>query len=233
MSLNARSILAIAAFLWLGLIPGTWAKNCPTERTSVLNRDGSAIQLSVRKCDDSVLRHISAYYQPARGKPLEKVLTLVQRAEEIPMGGATIEDIDRDGIHEIEVRGACGAGPNCEGTIFRLDEDRQRMFDLFHGGYFEVTTIDGYLVESGRTSCCAWEHHVYRPTSPFVRVTDADVVYRVVVGASAMNEGVDTSTCAFYNARDELAQPPEGRLRSLCGVYGKDYLLERPEPSVR
>ena len=48
-------------------------------------------------------------------------LQVEQEAASNRMGHADLVDLDQDGMHEVEVRGMCGAGPNCEGDVYRID----------------------------------------------------------------------------------------------------------------
>ncbi len=45
--------------------------------------------------------------------------------------------------------------------------------------------LGGYLVEAGRASCCAWEFHVYRPTSRHYPISYDDMAYMATVGMLA------------------------------------------------
>jgi hypothetical protein len=100
-------------------------------------------------------------------------------------GTALLIDIDKDGRHEVEMRGSYGTGPNCEGTVFRLNEGSTAMTPFYRGGYFSPTMIDRYLVESGRASCCAWESHGYKVRPGAEQVAEEDLEYRIDVAAEA------------------------------------------------
>jgi hypothetical protein len=154
-----------------------------------------------------------------------------QRLAEVPDGTARLIDIDKDGRHEIEVRGSCGAGANCEGTIFRLNASGGAMTPFYRGGYFSLTMIDGYLVESGRASCCAWESHGYRIRPAADQVTEEDLEYRIDVAAEGGEDGVPlTVECSFRRREAKVwtyVPPPSNVWLSLCEPYGKKYTLRK------
>jgi hypothetical protein len=217
------------AFLSAALVATTALGNCEVNASSARNTNGSVMKLRVSFCEGSNRRDVSVYYQKAVGTPLRKVLSLQQDAEEAPTGGASLTDLDGDGEHEIELRGTCGAGPNCEGTIYRLREDRTKMFRLFWGGYSSLSHLAGHIVESGRASCCAWEHHVYLQRSRFKEIGASDMVYRVVVGTTQESDKTIGPTCTFYDLGDKLVSPKTRALLPLCEIYGSDYILAAPD----
>ncbi|MFS8972994.1 hypothetical protein PO002_00580 [Cupriavidus necator] len=110
------------------------------------------------------LRTCALPIAPSRAKARELTKHSWDTAE-APFSGGGLIDLDGDGEYELQIGGTCGAGPNCEGNIYKLDRKSGRLYHYFTGGYAELFMLGGYLVEAGRASCCAWEFHVYRPTS--------------------------------------------------------------------
>lgn len=157
------------------------------------------------------------------------VLRETQRLEEAPDGTARLIDLDGDGRQEIEIRGSCGAGPNCEGAIFRLNRDRTAMAPFYRGGYFSLTMIEGYVVETGRASCCAWESHGYKVRAGADEVGQDDLEYRVDVTAEGGEDGVPLAVECAFRRRETKAWvyvgPPSGAWLKLCEAYGKKYTL--------
>ena len=107
------------------------------------------------------------------------------------------------------------------------------MFRFFWGGYSSLKSLSGYLIESGRSSCCSWEHHVYTQRSKHREITADDMLYRVVVGVTPEGNEPDGPTCAFYDKANQLVLPAYRALLSLCEVYGPEYTLAKPRLQPR
>jgi hypothetical protein len=148
---------------------------------------------------------------------------------EIPNGTAKLIDLDKDGQHEVEIGGSCGAGPNCEGTVFRMNAKGSAMTPFYRGGYFTLTMIDGYVVETGRASCCSWESHGFKVRPGADHVTDEDLEYLVDVDSEGGENGVPvTATCSFRRREGKAwtyVAPPSRAWLPLCEQYGKKYTL--------
>lgn len=230
-SRSRRWGLAVAA----GLLLATAARaepGCQATRSSAVDRDGAQWTLEVALCRAAGERRIRADLRPAPGAPERVVLRAKQRLEEAPDGTAELIDLDGDGRHEVELRGSCGTGPNCEGTIFRLNADGSAMAPYFRGGYATLSMIDGYLVEGGRASCCAWEFHGYRVEPTAAEVTEADMVLRIDVTAEGGEDGAPLAVeCSFHRrqgAKWSDVEPPSAAWLPLCEQYGETYALRRP-----
>ncbi|MGH8025248.1 MAG: hypothetical protein ACREO0_00845 [Pseudoxanthomonas sp.] len=158
--------------------------------------------------------------------------TLEVESEYAPTGGASLVDIDGDGHHEVEVRGMCGAGPNCEGELYRIDRDSGRLELFFSGGYSELSVIDGHLVEAGRASCCSWEYHAYRLEGRTGPLDYDSMDFMVEVGADLDNIDEQAPTrCTFSRTRGgvrTVIRPPGREWLQLCELYG-DYHLTTPK----
>jgi len=226
-----------AAAATLGLLasgaPGA-EPGCTESTSQARNRDGSTISLTIALCRSAGVRRIRADLRPAGGQPERTVLRETQRLRETPDGTARLIDVDGDGRQELELRGSCGTGPNCEGTIFRLNPASTLMTAFYRGGYFSLTMIDGYLVESGRASCCAWESHGYRVRPAAAEVTEEDLEYRIDVAAEGGEDGVPlTVECSFRRREGKswtYVSPPSNAWLPLCEQYGKKYTLRGISP---
>jgi hypothetical protein len=216
--------------LGLTLACQTAFAQCNVSTKLARNRDGSELRLVVKHCEGERQRVLTALYRHRSSEKYRNVLKLLQDADEAPTGGGTLRDLDGDGLYEVEVSGMCGAGPNCEGSIYRLTPDRARMFLFFSGGYAKLISLDNYLIESGRASCCSWEHRVYHLRSPLQQVQKSDVLYRIVVGIQVLTEADHEATCTFIDSENRVVLPSDQSLMHLCHIYGPDYVLAQPDP---
>jgi hypothetical protein len=223
--------LVVFASIAHGAQPG-----CKETVTMAKNRDGSTLVLTVGVCPDEGERRIRADLRPATG-PARTVLREKQDLEEIKYGSAKIIDLDKDGQHEIEVLGSCGAGPNCEGTVYRLNAAGRAMTPFYRGGYFSLTMIDGYLVETGRASCCSWESHGLKVRPGADRVADDDLEYMINVDSEGGEDGkVLAVQCSFRRRNGKewtYVAPPSDAWLPLCEQYGKKYTLHEAAKPAR
>lgn len=205
--------------------------DCVPQVEQATNRDGSVVRIEQRQCDNDFVRSILVHSKPAGAAQYATILRRTQDAVLAPTGGANWRDVDGDGIFEYEEIGACGAGPNCEAVVYRLSDSRKSLHLLFDGAYASLTTVAGFLVTSGRASCCAWEHAVYRRPPAPLPVQESDRIYRITVGDLSVGDddsGANRTACRVYQR--ELGEwksvvPPERGLLKLCEVYGEDYEL--------
>ncbi len=221
------------------LASSAWAAPCERRTDTVSNRAGSQLLLANVECADEDQRRIEVRYRSGAKGRAHTVLRLTQSIAEAPSGGAYAVDLDGDGEMEIAVRGMCGAGPNCEGTIYKLAADRKSMFAYFVGGYADLRLQDGYLIEAGRASCCSWEFHLYSPRAKHSPIVDDDMDYLITVGLSDQDaappaEGgpppeIDCTVLQRVGADWKPAAIPAPGLAALCEVYGPHYRLN-PAP---
>lgn len=205
------------------------AESCTISRAKAVNKDGSSLVLKESNCPDQDQRISKIYYQAGAGLPKRLVLKLHDFISDAPSGGIGFMDLDKDGFYEVSESGMCGAGPNCEGSIYKLAADRRSMFTYFSGGYADLSLIGGYLVEGGRASCCAWEFHLYKSQAKHYPINYDHMVYRVVVSLDAEGE---KPKCTFYRQTgntERIARPPNKSLLQLCENYGPDYTLVHPQ----
>ena len=218
----------MALFLLASVARGA-ETGCTETKSSAKNRDGSMLSLTIELCRSKGERRIRAEFLPASGEPERTVLREKQILAETPDGTAKLIDLDHDGRHEVEVRGSCGAGPNCEGTIFRLNAMGSAMTPFYRGGYFTLTMIDGYVVETGRASCCSWESHGFKVRPGVDQVTDDDLEYMVDVDTEGGEDGKPVTVECSFRRREGKAwtyvAPPSNAWLPLCEQYGKKYTL--------
>ncbi|RYE77090.1 MAG: hypothetical protein EOO80_11530 [Oxalobacteraceae bacterium] len=198
---------------------------------SAVNPDGSTLSVTTT-CDESgARRYLLRTHQGSSSRAQEMLVD--SELTDAPTGGASLVDIDGDGYHEVEVRGMCGAGPNCMGDLYRVNRRTGKLQQFFSGGYAELMMIDGYLVESGRASCCSWEYHAYK-------LDDRDEVrgyenmdLMVEVGADLSSDEPDPPIrCSFSRPGGDgrtVVPPPGKPWLSLCTVYGDTYHVVTPQ----
>lgn len=202
---------------------------CESQSQTRYNKDGSQMRLTQTRCDtdggtagdseagkDDGSSTFVLSIKPKGGDSFRTALT----PDALPEGWrmAKLRDLEGDGSWVLEVTGTnCGAGPNCQGSIYKPTADRKGVYLFFDGGYAEFLRIPGYYVESGRASCCSWEYHLYTPPAPGKAITQQNFRYRVVVG------GISDETanaCVMTDVRREKRVPiRDAHIRKLCKVY--------------
>ena len=198
---------------------------CKSESQTQYNKDGSQMRLMQTRCDtdgDSDAEKegdSSTFVLSVKPKGSERFRTALTQ-DALPEGWRTarLRDLEGDGNWVLEVTGTnCGAGPNCQGSIYKPTADRQRVYLFFDGGYAEFLRIPGYYVESGRASCCSWEYHLYTPPAPGKTITQQNFRYRVVVGGTSDETA---NACVMTDVRREKRVPiRDPHIRKLCKVY--------------
>ncbi len=164
-------------------------------------------------------------------------LQVEQEAASNRMGHADLVDLDQDGMHEVEVRGMCGAGPNCEGDVYRIDPATRTLQHFFSGGYYELQFIDGWLVQAGRSSCCSWNYLMWKLDAVrSLPLGDGNQDLRAQVdgsGATYDEDGRGDAQCTFLRESGDnrvvVAPPSPGLEDMICRHYGEAYRLTPPD----
>lgn len=218
------------------LATGSVADACASDVQEQRNRDGSRLRLQLRDLpdpDDAGFVRVLVDHAAPGAEGFVRRLDLVADPEGEPLRGASLVDIDGDGIHEVEIRGLCGAGPNCLGALYRLDPASGELRLFFSGGYAELWVMDGHLVEAGRASCCSWEFHAWRldGRTAVLDGGNMDLLATVGVAAGATDDATPLA-CAFQR-RDgtdwtAIAPPGPDWLR-LCDWYDAPYHVVLPD----
>jgi hypothetical protein len=198
------------------------------EVLSATNRDGSAVKVVVRDHLKKDHREIIVFFRAALMGPTVLIGRFEQPLSSAPLVGAQIIDWDKDGEHEIGILSFCGAGPNCERTIYRVDKNKNALRLFFRAAGSDVELIEGYLVESSRDTCCSWISSAHK----FVRSrqwVNPEASFSVRV--EAPDKDRDTSTCTFYidvpQGRRTI-NPPSKAFLKVCDVYGEGYVVIQP-----
>lgn len=227
-----RSLSLAGGLIWSCAAAAAGEQACqPQPGQGVKNADQSTLWLRT-ECPEPHTRAYVIELSEQSGGHRDRLI-VEQDVEEAPWGHASLVDIDGDGMHEVEVRGACGAGPNCIGDLYRIDRGNRRLYHFFSGGYADLQVIDGHLVESGRASCCSWEFHGWRlDERPVLRDYD-NMDLMAWVSASGDEEGnVAAVDCAFSRRNGDNWQtvpPPSPAWLQICQHYGQAYRLTPPE----
>lgn len=230
-----RRLLVTLAFALAGTAHAQEPACEPVDIARVRNVDGTLISVHV-ECPDASRRMHVLQLLCGDGTACDTV-RIAQDVADTPSGHASVVDLDHDGLHEVEVRGMCGAGPNCEGDLYRVDAAARRWQHLFTGGYADLQVIDGWLVEGGRASCCAWEFHAWRLDSKATLPLGYDTM-ELMVRVDAVPDGEEGNVrhvaCTFLRPSGDNAQtvaPPSSALERLCEHYGEPYRLTPPDPT--
>ena len=208
---------------WLAallLCSGSAIADCTVERDEQRNADGSELRITQTQCDQNNLRTILIELRRDPTSPYTAVLKRTQSVADIPRGFATLRNIDADGILEYDEVGTCGAGPNCDHTIYRIDPQKSRSSLLFRGGFSNIETTPGYVVTSGRSSCCSWEHQVYAKPDGQRSIGEEDLRYLISVSSGTTLRAGTTDQC-ITTCR---ISRPEGDAWALVDLDNRDLL---------
>lgn len=228
---------AVALF-FCALAPCAGAQDAvcePVEPARAENRDGSVLTVRTDCPSPGLRRHIAELTCDA-GHSCDR-LEFDQETAYTPMGNAGLVDVDGDGLHEVEIRGACGAGPNCEGDIYRIDPATRTLQHFFSGGYYELQFLDGWLVQAGRSSCCSWNYLLWKLDAVHsLPLDDGNRHLRAQVdgsGSTYDEDGRGDAQCTFLRESGDnrvvVAPPSPGLEDMICRHYGEAYRLTPPD----
>lgn len=220
-----------------GVVTGAAAQDTegdctPTPEQRVRNPDGSRLRI-ISQCVEG-LAQFQIDYSPRDGAAFVSLDVLDQDASfGEPFRSVGFVDLDEDGEFEIEARGACGAGPNCLGEIYRAQPDEPGLSLVFTGGYAELRTFEGHLLESGRASCCSWEFHAWNLAGHAEPMSYDTMDLMITVGADLDSDTDDAPARCTFSRRSgdnwQVIAPPGRAWLELCKVYGDTYHLVTPE----
>lgn len=83
------------------------------------------------------------------------------------------------------------------------------------GGYADLSLQDGFLVEAGRASCCAWGYSIYRPTAKRYPINESNQLYDILIDSAVADE--TKPECTFQGkvrGRWQIIKPLTKKLRS-------------------
>ena len=193
------------------------------------NGDGSWLRLTQRR--DETMDSRSMQLELGTG-PTAFHRTVLQRRQSIsghPRGGSRLEDMDGDGLLEYVEREFCGAGTNCSYRIFKVSPSQGTAYSYFQGSFFRFRAIGDFIVTSGRSSCCSWEHQVFRQPDEGAGISDLDLLYLIEVKGPV--DGAATAECLITRPVGDAWVPAatsSQQLLELCEVYGDDVVVTPP-----
>jgi hypothetical protein len=220
MSSNFPRAILGAFVLWASLAPNQVDANSLVSEKK--NKDGSVVTLSRKFCEDS-----STCFKVSVGDSTLLVPDKRGEAKGPAAPGARLLDIDQDGYFDLDNRGLCGAGPNCEHDLYRYDPKAQKFYHFYTGGYSEMAIEDGYLIAQGRSSAAKWETQIYKISSSHDVLEHDDTDIRVVVTVEPNGK---PSECKLYYSKISVPKPPEKRWLKYCSRFGKDFLQKQTSP---
>ena len=88
------------------------------------------------------------------------------------------------------------------------------MYQLFAGGYNDLSIRGGYLVESGRANCCSWEFHLYKLPAKKHPLRYDDMDYMVVITYATETE---PEKCEITRMKRAPTSRLPAAAKQLCG----------------
>ena len=145
--------------MWLAMIFG-WPLQVNSrplvDVQSATNSDGSAVRIQTLTDEKREERRVKIFFRTHKSGHMKLVASMSRSMAESPAAGLThIFDWDRNGIHEISFVESCGAGPNCDGVLYRVNQSGELVL-LFEGNPTVVDYINGHFIDYGRNNCCSW-----------------------------------------------------------------------------
>ena len=196
------------------------------------NPNGARLRLTEQIDPTGDRRVFRIDVSPSASAPYTTLLERSQVLSEHPSGRGRLDDMDGDGQLEFVERMFCGAGPNCWYRIHKLNLQQHKAYPFFEGGFSLFRSIAGYLVTSGRSSCCSWTHQIYRAPAKLRGITEQDLLYNVYLKGPI--DGSASGTCRISRPWGEgweqanLANP---ELLALCEGYGKNVVINPAQES--
>jgi hypothetical protein len=195
------------------------------------NRDGSEVKLRTRLDHEAQKKSVDVLFRQSPRDQLRRIGRFDLPWDSPPQGKAFLLDWDGDGQHEVQILSGCGAGPNCDGTLYRIRKDSARLEAFFKTAGANVVLIKGHLIETGRDSCCAWSAtaYVFEPKRYFVNPKPA---FSVEMKSAAQEGANDPVTCTFTKVTSQgikVISPPDKAFLKICEHYGPQYKLVRPQ----
>ena len=201
----------------------------PTDQLTVeqkRNADGSWLRLTQRVDHERDRRLIRVEHSRSATAPFVTLLQRSQSLSDYPQGRGHLEEMDGDGQLDYVERLYCGAGPNCQARIFKLNPAQQTAYQLFEGWFFLFRSVGGHFVTSSRSSCCSWTHNVYREPSKQGGIGDKDLLYSIYLQGPIDEHS--TPTCRISRPEGDGWTPTElsnPELLKLCEGYGKNVAV--------
>lgn len=205
---------------------------CQVTTESKISKDRSVLKIITRDCEHTDRREFDIQYSPRVGQPTRTVGRGVQTISQYFGGEAVHYDWDKDGQYEILVTGSC-FNVNCDKQLLRVDRRSGRLQQVARGFGVDMLPRHGYLVISGRDSCCAWAEEAYRIIEPHVSVAAAPS-FSIIIPNETDDEPRKPITC-LYPSPSGAGQVVEHvlplRVRNGlvgCDAHGRRHGLLKP-----
>jgi hypothetical protein len=197
----------------------------------VKNRDGSELKLRTSSDGAAQKKSVDVLFRQSPRDQLRRIGRFDLPWDSPPQGRAFLLDWDGDGQYEVHILSDCGAGPNCDGVLYRIRKDSARLEVFFKTAGADVGLIKGHLIETARDSCCAWSAtaYVFDAKRYFVNPKPA---FSVDMKASPQVGANDPVTCTFTRDTSQgikVIFPPDNAFLKICEHYGPQYKLARPQ----
>jgi len=196
---------------------------------SAINRDGSELRLvsNINKSEER--KSVDVLYRKYTKDPLRLLGNFELPRDSPERGRAHLFDWDRDGNYEVQIISECGAGPNCEGVLYRLDKPSGKLIAFFNTGGADVQLIDGHLVESARDNCCSWVANAYKfdANRYLVKPEPAFTITIEHLGDSRAKAPVMCTFSIETTQGQQIIAPPAKSFLRLCRHYGEKYVVAK------
>jgi hypothetical protein len=230
--MNTILRVLLAAALLSPVPIATAQEACKPGDSDIVNPDGSRLRIRTGCGEDGA--PFFDFFSSARSGSAFVPALQAETADAEPPTGVYFEDLNKDGYREIVARGMCGAGPNCLGEIYRWNRKAQKLERFLSSGWADLDFVDGYLITTGRASCCSWEFGAYRWDRASGYGDDAGRDLSVEVASETLDDSDDEPIvrCTFSRKIEgewRVVPPPSPAWLKFCETYGKTYHIEGPE----
>ena len=196
---------------------------------SAIDRDGSEVRLISNIDKTAQRKSVEVQLRPHPGTGWRLIGSIELALDAPETGAAQLIDWDQDGSHEVQIISECGAGPNCEGVLYRIDKSIGKLVAFFNMAGSEVQLIGGHLVESARDSCCSWVASAHKFDAKRYRV-NPEPAFTITVknldDAGAKAPVLCTFSIENSKGRKTIAPPAKAFLK-VCRLYGEKYVVAK------
>jgi hypothetical protein len=222
MSFTHRLNLILLIIVLLNITHPAWAKTGADRQVEfATSLDGSAIRITTITNEATETRQVQVQYRRVAHQPMQLIWQNVfSLNESLGIGSTSIEDWNNDGINDVSIAVNCGAGPDCETKLYRIDTVTRQMVEV--GTTYGITrVISDYLIDMGRNNCCSWIGNAHRLSADRQRFNPtADfLVYVAADEASAKHK---PARCYFYkqtSSGEKVIPAPNQALKQICDWY--------------
>lgn len=192
---------------------------------SATNSDGSAVRIQTLTDKQREERRVKIFFRSHKSGHMKLVASMSRSMAESPAAGLThIFDWDRNGIHEISFVESCGAGPNCDGVLYRVNQSGELVV-LFEGNPTVVDYINGHFIDYGRNNCCSWIAAAHPVSQDRLHIQAKPAFYVFIGSESTSLNSAPQYQCRFYRhgpSGEEIpVNVPKKKFQKVCNFYNK------------